>query len=53
MRVIRNVSREEGTITILEDGRDISRCCISTEIGMGVPYAEEITDFRLEFPVNV
>jgi hypothetical protein len=51
MRALRNVSRYEGTI--LEDGRDIFTECMPTEIGMGVPYAEEITDFKLGFPVNV
>jgi hypothetical protein len=53
MRAIRHVSRSEGTITILEDARDIFTECISTEIGMGVPDAEEIADFKLGFPVNV
>jgi hypothetical protein len=37
----------------VEDDRDIFTYWVSTEIGIGVPYAEEIADFKLGFLVHV
>jgi hypothetical protein len=51
MREIRHLSTQERTN--VKDDRDIVTSWISSEIGMGVPYAEGIADFKLGFPVNV
>jgi hypothetical protein len=40
-------------ITISKRGQQRNPCGKTVRIGTGVPYAEEIADFKLDFPVNV